>query len=100
MLRALLGKEFSALSAVKPFSDIINPMSAWIEILIIFLLILANGVLAMAEIAIVSARKARLEQLAQEGDSRARSALKLARAPGNPGARGRHDKGGGYLYRR
>lgn len=57
-------------------------MSAWIEILIIFLLILANGVLAMAEIAIVSARKARLEQLAQEGDEHARAALKLATAPG------------------
>ena len=57
-------------------------MSAWVEILIIFLLILANGVLAMAEIAIVSARKARLEQLAQEGDERARAALGLATAPG------------------
>src|SRR4030067_2315747 len=57
-------------------------MSAWIEILIIFLLILANGVLAMAEIAIVSARKARLEHLAQEGDEHARAALKLATAPG------------------
>lgn len=57
-------------------------MSAWIEILFIFLLILANGVLAMAEIAIVSARKARLEQMVQEGDERAHAALKLATAPG------------------
>lgn len=57
-------------------------MSAWLEILVIFLLILANGVLAMAELAIVSARKARLEQMVQEGDERARAALKLATAPG------------------
>jgi putative hemolysin len=57
-------------------------MSAWLEILIIFLLILTNGVLAMAELAILSARKARLEQLAQEGDERAHAALKLATAPG------------------
>jgi putative hemolysin len=57
-------------------------MSATIEILVIFLLILANGLLAMAEIAIVSARKARLEQLAQEGDERSRIALNLAAAPG------------------
>lgn len=57
-------------------------MSAWVEILIIFLLILANGLLAMAELAIVSARKARLEQSVQEGDERSRLALKLATAPG------------------
>lgn len=57
-------------------------MSAWTEILVIFLLILANGVLAMAELAIVSSRKARLEQMIQEGDERARRALKLATAPG------------------
>jgi putative hemolysin len=57
-------------------------MSAWIEILIVFLLILANGVLAMAELAIVSSRKARLEQHIQEGDERAKVALNLAIAPG------------------
>jgi putative hemolysin len=54
--------------------------SIW-EILIIFLLLVANGVFAMAEIAIVSARKARLQQLANAGDSHARTALELAANP-------------------
>jgi putative hemolysin len=52
-----------------------------VEVLIILLLIVANGVFAMSEIAVVSARKARLEQLANEGDPRARAALELANAP-------------------
>ena len=52
-----------------------------LEILIILLLIAINGVLAMAEIAIVSARKARLQQRAERGDPRARAALEMANAP-------------------
>ena len=52
-----------------------------IEIVIIFLLLLANGVFAMTEIAIVSARKGRLRQLAERGDKRARAALDLAESP-------------------
>lgn len=51
------------------------------EILIIFLLLLANGVFAMAEIAIVSSRKARLKKLADDGSANARTALALAEAP-------------------
>ncbi|KCZ72854.1 CBS domain-containing protein [Candidatus Methanoperedens nitroreducens] len=51
------------------------------QILFIILLIIANGVFAMAEIAIVSARKARLQQLANEGDAKARAALELASSP-------------------
>ena len=55
-----------------------NPV---LEILIIFLLLVTNGVFAMAEIAIVSARKARLRQLADAGNSQARAALELAANP-------------------
>lgn len=54
------------------------------EILFIFFilaLIVANGVFAMAEIAVVSARKARLQRRAEQGDARARVALELANAP-------------------
>jgi len=51
------------------------------EILFIVLLLVANGVFAMSEMAIVSARKARLQRLAEEGDARARAALELANAP-------------------
>lgn len=51
------------------------------EILLIVLLIFANGVFAMSEMAIVSARKARLQQLANAGDAKARAALELANSP-------------------
>ncbi len=51
------------------------------EILIIILLILANGIFAMTEIAIVSSRKARLERQAAEGSSGAKRALELANDP-------------------
>ncbi|MBI5930014.1 MAG: HlyC/CorC family transporter [Chloroflexi bacterium] len=52
-----------------------------IEILIILLLIMANGLLAMSEAAIISARKARLERLSDEGHAGAKVALELARNP-------------------
>jgi putative hemolysin len=51
------------------------------EILIILVLIIANGVFSMSEMAIVSARKVRLQQLANQGDAKARVALKLAESP-------------------
>lgn len=51
------------------------------EILIILVLIIANGVFSMSEMAIVSARKVRLQQLANQGDVNARAALKLAESP-------------------
>ena len=52
-------------------------MNTLLEILVILLLILINGFFAMSEIALVSARKARLEQHADEGDKGARTALEL-----------------------
>jgi len=55
--------------------------SIGIEILLIFFLIIVNGLLALSELALISARKTRLEQLAKEGDSRARIALKLVNSP-------------------
>jgi putative hemolysin len=51
------------------------------EIVVIFLLLIANGVFAMAEIAVVSANKARLRRLADQGNGRARIALELADSP-------------------
>jgi putative hemolysin len=51
------------------------------ELLILFLLLMANGVFAMAEIAVVSSRKARLKQLADEGHESAKAALALANEP-------------------
>ncbi|TVQ12596.1 MAG: HlyC/CorC family transporter [Leptolyngbya sp. DLM2.Bin27] len=49
----------------------------------ILLLILANGVFSGSEIALVSARKARLEHKARQGNAKARLALKLANDPNN-----------------
>jgi putative hemolysin len=51
------------------------------EIAFILLLILGNGIFAMSEIAIVSARKTRLQQRAQRGDAGSRRALELASHP-------------------
>lgn len=51
------------------------------EILIILVLIIVNGVFSMSEMAIVSARKVRLQQLANQGDAKAKVALKLAESP-------------------
>jgi putative hemolysin len=51
------------------------------EVLIIFALIILNGVFAMSEIALVSARRARLESQAAKGDKKAREALELHSHP-------------------
>lgn len=51
------------------------------ELILIILLILGNGLFSMAEIALVSARKTRLQQRADEGDARAKTALEMANAP-------------------
>ncbi|BAZ26046.1 putative hemolysin [Kalymmatonema gypsitolerans NIES-4073] len=64
-----------------PGASAILEMSPTIEILTILLLILANGLFVMSELAIVSARKVRLQQLAERGDAKARAALELASSP-------------------
>ena len=52
-----------------------------IEILFIFLLTICNGVFAMSEIAVVSARKTRLQQWAESGNRNARLALDVSNSP-------------------
>ncbi|MBP2650160.1 MAG: corC 1 [Firmicutes bacterium] len=56
-------------------------MSIWLELIVIIALIFANGIFAMTEMAIVSSRKVRLEQRADEGDKGAKAALELAEEP-------------------
>lgn len=51
------------------------------EILIIFALLLTNGVLAMAELSLISARKARLKAMSDKGSRAAATALELAQSP-------------------
>jgi putative hemolysin len=54
-----------------------------IEVAIILALLIANGVFAMSEMAVVSARRVRLAQWAKAGDRRASAALALAESPGD-----------------
>ncbi len=54
----------------------------WIEVLVVLVLTLLNGLLAMSELAIVSARPARLKVLAERGDRAAATALALGEEPG------------------
>jgi putative hemolysin len=55
----------------------------WIDIIIILLLILLNGFFALSEIAIVSARKNKLESAYKNGSNGASRALKLQSDPDN-----------------
>ncbi|MEP6711517.1 MAG: hemolysin family protein [Ferruginibacter sp.] len=51
------------------------------DVLILMLLIFLNALFVMSEIALVSARKGRLETLANKGDAKAKAALDLANNP-------------------
>lgn len=53
------------------------------EIIIIIILILVNGFLSMSEMAVVSARKSKLETDAKKGSKSAKAALELADNPDN-----------------
>jgi putative hemolysin len=52
-----------------------------VEILLVLILILANGMFAMSEMAIVAARKSRLQEDADHGSHSAKMALQLANNP-------------------
>ncbi len=54
----------------------------WFDVAIIVVLVLINGVFAMSELAIVSARKASLHSSADQGSRGAKIALRLAGDPG------------------
>ena len=53
------------------------------EIVIVLVLILFNGVLALSEMAVVSSRKVRLQQQANQGSKSAQTALELIESPNN-----------------
>ena len=62
------------------------PRKGWcalilLELAIVFVLMLINGLLAMSELALMSSRRGRLEQLAKAGNRGARSALRLLDDP-------------------
>jgi putative hemolysin len=52
------------------------------EILIVVVLTVVNGLLAMSELAVVSARPARLRNMAEQGNNGAATAIELAEEPG------------------
>ncbi|ANU06675.1 hemolysin family protein [Paraurantiacibacter namhicola] len=54
----------------------------WFDFSVLVALILINGVFAMSELAIVSARQAQLRMEAEKGSGAARTALSLAQDPG------------------
>jgi putative hemolysin len=62
-------------------SDHLTPIP-WLDVLLLLALIALNGVLAMSELAIVSAREARLKAMAKGGSRGAQCALDLAADPG------------------
>ena len=52
-----------------------------LDFIIIIVLIIANGLFSMTELAIVNAKKRKLEELAEAGNERAKKAFELAEHP-------------------
>ena len=73
-----------AIESFGPFPFQLDKMTPfpWFDVAIIILLVLINGVFAMSELAIVSAKKAKLTAMADDGSAGARIALRLAANPG------------------
>src|SRR5687768_109783 len=62
-------------------SDTLLPFP-WLDVVLILALVAINGLLSMSELAIVSAREARLKAMAKSGSRGAQCALDLAAEPG------------------
>lgn len=56
---------------------------AFFEIFLVFILLIINGLFSMSELSVVSARKIRLQQSADQGSNGAKTALSLAASPNN-----------------
>ena len=54
-----------------------------LDFIIIIILIIANGLFSMTELAIVNAKKRRLEEMGESGNERAKKAFELAENPNN-----------------
>jgi putative hemolysin len=53
----------------------------WVEVVLILLMIVMNGLFAMTEIALISVRKSRIEKQAEEGNKDAQTAMELIQSP-------------------
>ena len=51
------------------------------DLIVVLVLTIANGIFSMSEMAVVSARKVRLQEMAERGDVKAKAALALANSP-------------------
>lgn len=51
------------------------------QVFLLIILVIINGLFSMTEMAVVSLRKARLQKLAEDGDSKARTAIELSENP-------------------
>jgi putative hemolysin len=51
------------------------------DLIVVLVLTIANGLFSMSEMAVVSARKARLQEMAERGNTEAKAALALANSP-------------------
>jgi putative hemolysin len=73
--------QFDGIDSALTMSDALLPFP-WLDLVLILALIALNGLLSMSELAIVSAREARLKAMAKSGSRGARWALDLAAEPG------------------
>ena len=79
--RAACERRRQGISTIATMSQSLLPFP-WLDIILILALVALNGVLAMSELAIVSAREARLKAMAKSGQRRRQCALELAADPG------------------
>src|SRR3569832_1564360 len=80
-IRTSTGNRSGTLSNTSP-SGQTGRIMVTLEIAVVVILIVINGFLAMAELAIVSSRPARLKMMADQGTGGARRALALSENPG------------------
>ena len=80
----LESNRFASLSVTPVGSESVLPWSPfpWVDMLLIALLVLLNGLFALSELAIISAREARLQAAERKGIHAARVARMLAADPG------------------
>jgi len=53
----------------------------YIEILVIFVLIILNGIFALSEIAVITSRRIKLQKMSEDGNKNADIAIELAESP-------------------
>lgn len=81
MVKAWIGQRCDHLAVFECFAAIVIMNSAVFEISLVLILLIANGIFAMTEIAIVSSRRGLLQSMADKGSKGAKRALALSENP-------------------